>query len=147
MTLLNISIILFLILESLNVAILYFAPDSRRGNGVAVFNFWERSKADQEASLFTRYFVNWVAGTKIIFILLFMVILIFGSDIVKLWSVGVAVLGISTYYWRLHPIIKQMDAAGWITPSGYAKTLGRTIAVFICVFSMALLYTILKEFI
>lgn len=40
MNLLDISIIIFIIMETANVCILYFAPDSRRGNGVAVFNHW-----------------------------------------------------------------------------------------------------------
>ena len=37
---LTIAIIVFCIMELGNVMILYFAPDSKLGNGVAVFDSW-----------------------------------------------------------------------------------------------------------
>ncbi len=57
MNILSIAIILFIILESLNILILYFAPGTQRGNGVGVFNAWERSKADPVMHQFIRYLV------------------------------------------------------------------------------------------
>jgi len=46
MIILNISIIIFVIMESSNIIILYFAPDSKLGNGVAVFNPWFKAKKE-----------------------------------------------------------------------------------------------------
>jgi hypothetical protein len=40
------------------------------------FNAWEKSKADPEIHQFIRYLVDWVAGTKLIFIALLVVILL-----------------------------------------------------------------------
>ena len=64
--LLTVAIMAFLALESLNIAVLYFQPASRLGNGVGVFNAFERSKADPEIHALVGYLVNWVAGTKLI---------------------------------------------------------------------------------
>lgn len=135
---LDFVIILFIILEMLNVLILYFAPDSKRGNGVAVFNQWHQSKEDENAHLFAKYLVNWVAGTKLIFIVLLLVVLLTGSETTKVLSILVLIGAIATYYWRLHPIIKSLDLKGQITPKGYSKTLGVTIGMFITVFLVAL---------
>ena len=69
----------FLILEAANVITLYFFPESKYANGVGVFKAWEKSKADPEIHNFIQYLVNWVAGTKLIFILLLIVILLTGN--------------------------------------------------------------------
>ncbi|MCP4422370.1 MAG: hypothetical protein GY805_37655 [Chloroflexi bacterium] len=76
MTILSIAIILFILLESLNVLTLYFNPGSQMGNGLGVFNAWEKSKSDPEMHQFVRYLVFWVAGAKLIFIALLIVILL-----------------------------------------------------------------------
>lgn len=135
---LTIVISIFLILELGNVLILYFAPDSRMGNSVASFNAWEKSKEDPDLHEFVKYLVFWVAGTKLIFIMLLMVVLFTGSELTKLLSVGVLILSIMTYFWRLHPIIKRLDRKGEVTPSGYSRTLGIMIAGFIAMFTGAL---------
>ena len=44
-----------------NVFILYFKPDSKLGNGVAVFNSWFDIKHDDSISLFAYYMAYWVA--------------------------------------------------------------------------------------
>ncbi len=146
MNLLNFTIIVFIIMETANVIVLYFAPDSRMGNGVAVFKYWERSKADEDTYLFASYMTNWVAGTKLIFILLLIVILFTGNDMTKFFSVVIVIPSIATYYWRLHPIIKRLDQKGQITPSGYSKTLGIMIAGFLTMFSVALVIHILFNY-
>ena len=66
----------FLILEAINVITLYFFPESKLANGIGVFKAWEKSKADPVIHNFIKYLVNWVAGTKLIFILLLIAILI-----------------------------------------------------------------------
>lgn len=47
MSILSIAILFFIIMESANVLIFYFWPDSRLGNGVGVFNAFHDS-ADEE---------------------------------------------------------------------------------------------------
>ena len=70
MNILRVVIIVFLVLEAANVVTLYFFPEAKYANGVGVFKAWEKSKRDPEIHNFVRYLVNWVAGTKLIFILL-----------------------------------------------------------------------------
>ena len=76
----TIAIIAFLVLETLNVLMLYFTPGTHRGNGLGVFNAYEKSKADAEVHALVKYLINWVAGTKLIFIALLIVILITGNN-------------------------------------------------------------------
>ena len=144
MDILSIAIILFCILETANVIILYFKPDSKLGNGVAVFDEWHRSKQDETMHEFVKYLVFWVAGTKLIFIVLLLVVVFTGSPLTKLLSVVVLILSILSYYWRLNPIIKKLDKRGNITPKGYSKTLGLMISSFILVFVIAIGLTLIK---
>lgn len=139
MNILTIVMAIFIFLELSNVIILYFKPDSRRGNGIAAFNAWEKSKEDEEVHSLIRYLVNWVAGTKLIFIGLLIIIIYTGSWTTQLLAVVVLIISIPTYFWRLHPIIKQMDSKNQISPKGYSKTLGAMIGIFVFVFIVALL--------
>jgi len=139
MNILSVAIILFILLEASNVIILYFKPDSKLGNGVAVFNAWEKSKKDTEMHEFVKYLVYWVAGTKLIFIALLIVILLTAGETTKLLSVIALILSIASFYWRLFPIIRGLDKRGQITPLGYSKTLGIMIGVFITIFCLSLL--------
>ena len=138
MIILSISIVIFIVLEFANIMILYFKPDSRVGNGVAVFKAWEDSKQDENLHLFVRYMTNWVAGTKLIFIFLLLVILFIGSETIKMVSVIAMILSISTYFWRLHPLIVKLDMKGEIIPKGYSKQLRTMIAGFLGLFIIAL---------
>lgn len=144
MSILSIAILVFIIMESVNVAILYFWPDSRLGNGVGVFNAFHSSESEEQ-QLFSSYLVNWVAGVKLIFIFLLAVILIIGTEQVKLWAVVAIILSIATYFWRLHPTIKKLDAMGCITPKGYSKALGWIIAGFMIMFTAALTVHIMTK--
>ena len=144
MDILSIAILIFIIMESANVAILYFFPGSQLGNGVGVFNAFHNSESE-ELKLFSSYLVNWVAGVKLIFIFLLAVILAMGTEQVKVWAVVAMILSIATYFWRLHPTIRKLDAMGCITPKGYSKALGWMIAGFLILFALALLVHILTE--
>ena len=140
MSILDLSIIIFIVLEMANVCILYFAPDSRKGNGVAIFNHWEKSKEDEASHLFARYMTYWVAGTKLIFIFLLLVILLTANEWTKICTLVVMILSIASYYWKLHPIVKALDQKNEITPKGYSKTLGFMIAIFMSMFVLALVF-------
>jgi hypothetical protein len=143
MDILIIVILAFVILETLNVLMLYFMPGTKRGNGVGVFNAFEKSKNDPEIYAFVKYLINWVAGTKLIFIALLIVIIIFGDDTIKILSVGALIASILSFYWRLYPAIKAMDSRNEINPKGYSKTLCIMIASFVGIFSIALLLFLL----
>lgn len=139
MDILSIAIIIFCIMEAGNVAILYFAPDSKLGNGVAVFDSWRDAKKSESMDLFAHYMAYWVAGVKLIFIFLLMVVLFTGTETTKVYAVVAMILSIATYFWKLHPIIKALDKMGKITPKGYSKVLGMMISGFLIMFSAALI--------
>lgn len=138
MDILSIAIIIFCVMELGNVLILYFAPDLRLGNGVAVFDSWHEAKEKEDMDLFAHYMAYWVAGVKIIFIFLLTVILIFGNESTKIGAVVAMILSIGTYFWKLHPLIKKLDELGKITPKGYSKVLGKMITGFMLMFTIAL---------
>jgi len=140
MDLISIVIIVFGVLEISNVLLLYFAPESRMGNGIGVFNAYEKSKKDPEVHALVRYLINWVAGTKLIFLALLVVILITGDLHARIYSTIALILSILTFYWKLYPAIRSMDNANQITPKGYSRTLGLMILGFILVFTGALAY-------
>lgn len=101
MDILSIAIIIFCLMELGNVLILYFMPDSRLGNGVAVFDSCNDVKEDKALNLFSHYMAYWVAGVKLIFIFLLIVVLLTGTEITRVWAVVVMILSIATYFWRL----------------------------------------------
>jgi hypothetical protein len=137
----SVVILGFIILETTNVIALYFFPGSGYANSVGDFKAWERSKEDPEIHDLVRYLVNWVAGTKLIFLLLLIVIL-FTADVQGLFYTGVAlVISISSFFWRLFPLIFKMDRDDQIDPKNYSTILGLMISTFVLLLLMALLIT------
>jgi hypothetical protein len=142
MDILTIAIIGFLLLEATNVIALYFFPSSKLANSVGVFKAWEKSKGDPEVHNFVKYLVNWVAGTKLIFILLLIVILVTADEQTLLFTSGALVISIASFFWRLFPLIRRMDSDDQVAPKNYSSVLGWMIATFILVFCVALLIEI-----
>ena len=136
---LDIAIIIFCIMELGNVLILYFKPDSKLGNGVAIFDDWKDVKEDKNLDLFAHYMAYLAAGVKLIFIFLLLVVLLTGNETTKIWAVVAMIISIATYFWKLHPIIKKLDSLNKISPKGYSKTLGLMISGFLLMFSTALI--------
>lgn len=134
---------IFLLLEILNVFLLYRFPESTRGNALGFFTAYQKAKADPEIYALVRYLTNWVAGTKLIFIALLAVILIIGDHKTLFFCVIALVLSIMSFYTQLYPIIRKMDEAGNINPKGYSKTLWIMITVFIGFFIVALIHEML----
>lgn len=128
-----------MVLEILSVFTLYFNPGSIKGNGLGVFTAYEKSKSEPEIHDLIHYLAHWVAGVKLIFIALLGVILWTGTPTTLQLSVVALILSISTFFWKMYPAIKKMDAANAITPEGYSKTLGYIIAGFLAVFIIALI--------
>lgn len=137
--LIKIVIFAFILLELSNVLALYFAPGSRYANAVGVFSAWEKSRQYPEIHEFIQYLVNWVAGAKLIFLLLLAVI-VWSADAntqrLSLLALGMATL---SFYWRLFPLIKKMDRQGQIVPKNYSVVLGIMIFFFVAVFFIAFL--------
>jgi hypothetical protein len=137
MTIIQIAISGFILLELSNVVALYFAPGSKYANAVGVFSAWEKSKQYPEIHDLVKYLVYWVAGTKLIFLLLLTVIIIFADAETQRISVMALVIAILSFYWRLFPLIKKMDQNGQVEPKNYSVVLGVMIFVFVAVFLIA----------
>jgi len=90
-----------------------------------------------------KYLVNWVAGTKLIFILLLIVILAVADDRTKILAGIAMVVSILSFYWRLFPLIRRMDHDGQIEPAEYSRTLAWMIAIFVLMFGAAVAFSIL----
>ncbi len=138
MSVLDASIIIFIVLELLNVIILYFSPEFKYGNGVATFKEWEKGKEDENRYLFNRYMAKWVANSKLIFIALLGVILFKGTEEIKIYAVIATIISIAVYYITLHPIVKKLDEKEMLTKKGYSKTLFLMITGFLVMFLLAL---------
>ena len=143
MNMLTLVIIGFLVLEITNVAALFFFPGSKYANGVGVFNAWEKSKRDPEVHNFVKYLVNWIAGTKLIFILLLIAILATADDQTLVFTGVALVVSIATFFWRLFPLIRKMDRDSQIDPKNYSFVLGGMILTFILALSTGILVSIL----
>lgn len=142
MNIIQILITVFIVLETSNVIALYFFPESRYANSVGVFRAWERSKQDTTNHDFVKYLVNWVAGTKLIFILLLLVILFTADERTLIFSAIALVISIASFYWRLFPLIKKMDKNDQIEPNNYSTVLGWLILAIVLGFIAAIFLSI-----
>lgn len=109
-------------------------------NAVGVFNVWEKSKKDPETHSLISYLVYWVAGTKLIIVSLLSVILMLGDPTIKIIGVFVLALTITSFYWKMYPIVKSLDRNNHLAPHGYHKTLSIIIAVITIALSLSALY-------
>jgi hypothetical protein len=142
MDILSAAIIVFVVVETLNVGTLYVRPGSRVGNGIGVFNAYQKSQADPETGALVRYLVNWVAGTKLIVVALLLVIAMTGSHVTKTLAVIALTLSILSFFWRMFPAIARLDKDLQITPLGYSRTLGVMIACMVGGFVAALVLSV-----
>jgi hypothetical protein len=140
MPLAKIVLLSFILLELSNVIALYFAPGSRYANAVGVFTAWEKSKEYPEIHDFIRYLVYWVAGAKLIFLLLLAAIIVFADLDSQRMSLLVLAIATAAFYWKLFPLIRKMDKAGEIKPKNYSIILGVMIFLFIAVFLTAVFH-------
>jgi hypothetical protein len=139
MSLIKIVILLFIVLESSNVLALYFAPESKLANSVGIFTAWEESKQYPEVHDFVKYLVNWVAGVKLILLLLLAAIIIFADPNTQRMSLIALSIGTLSFYWRLFPLIRKMDQNGKIDPKNYSTALAVMIFMFVGAFIVALI--------
>lgn len=141
MDILSITIIAFILLELGNVLTLYFIPSLKQSNGIGIFNAWERSKQDAEMHDFVKYLTLWVAGSKLIFIGLLLVVLVFADPITKWWAGIAVVLSIPVFYLRMFPIVRSMSRKSQISPRWYSTYLGFVILGFTAAFVISLVLT------
>lgn len=135
---LNLAIILFVLLETMNALILFLKPDFSYGNSMASFKSWTDVQKNEQGFLFAQYLVNWIANCKVIFIMLLVVILILGDERIKMIAIMVTIVSIGMYFITLHPILRKLDGMGKLNPPGYSKTLGFMIGGFMVMFTLAL---------
>lgn len=130
----KIVIIAFVILELSNVIALYFFPGSKRANAVGVFSAWEKSKQYPEIHDFVKYLVYWVAGAKLVFLLLLAVIVFFGDLSLQRQSLIALAAATLTFFWRLFPLIRKMDRNEQVNPRNYSVILGGMIIGMVVIF-------------
>lgn len=133
----KIVILAFMLLELSNVLALYFSPGSKYANAVGVFAAWEKSKQYPDIHDFVRYLVYWVAGAKLIFLLLLAVIVFFSDLNSQRMSLLALAVATASFFWRLFPLIRKMDRKGQVEPRNYSVILGVMIFVFIAAFVAA----------
>ena len=136
MNIIEIGILVFSVIETLNVLMLYFSPGMKQGNALGVFKAWDKAQEDEHMKSFVHYMASWVAGAKLIFILVGIVIIIWGNIETQIATAAAMVISISSFFWRLYPAIKKMDKQGQISPKGYSKTLLAMIVAFVLGFSV-----------
>lgn len=136
----KIVIIAFMLLEFLNVMALYFFPGSKKANAVGVFSAWEQSKLYPGIHDFIKYLVYWVAGAKLVFLVLLGVIILYGSDDIQYLSLIALCIATISFYWRLFPLIRKLDSDGQINPKNYSIYLGIMIFVIISLFALAVIF-------
>jgi len=99
-------------------------PEFKFSNGIGVFNAWNKSKNDGEIHALAKYLVRWVANSKLIFIGLLILILIFaGTSTLLLWTMLVMALTTIAFFVTLFPIIRKADKKGQISPKNYSIVL------------------------
>ena len=129
----EIILLIFIILETANVFTLYFNHSTKLANGMGAFSILEDKMEVNQKAMY-EYLIYWVAGTKIIFISLIIIIIAMADEITQFYSLIALTLSISVFYWKLYPIMRKMDNDGKISPKGYSKILARLILLFIVVF-------------
>jgi len=132
----SIVIMIFVILELFNVLALYFKPDFDKANAMGPFKQWKEYENEPIADLL-HYMAYWVAGSKLIFIFLLLIIISFGTAELQIISLVGLVIAILSYFWKLSPLMHKMDKDGHIIPTGYSKTLDSMIIIFVASLSVA----------
>jgi hypothetical protein len=134
MNILQIVIAVFLVLETLNIIVLYKKPMMKQGNGVGIFKVIEDIDQQDRVFQLIKYLTTWIANAKLIFVALGVVVIIFGDEVVQFHAALALVFSILMFYITLYPILKKLDMEGEIIPVGYSKTLAYTILSFVLTF-------------
>lgn len=139
MNILQIIIIVFCVLELLNILVLYTKPSMKEGNGVGVFKVMHELQEGDQVFALVKYLINWVANVKLIFVALAITIVIFGTEIVQFHATLALMFSTFMFYITLYPILKKLDDENLLITKGYSKTLAYTILSFIIMFIIAII--------
>ncbi len=145
MNVLQITITLFLVLESLNILVLYTNPSTKKGNGVGIFKVIHDLDHEERVYPLVKYLITWVANAKLIFVALGIVVVVFGDETIQLYASIAFVFSILIFYVTLYPILVQLDKKGELTPKGYSKTLAIMILVFVLIFVVGIAIYLLTK--
>ena len=107
---------------------------------MGVFSAWEKSKHYPEIHDLVRYLVYWVAGAKLIFLLLLGLIVAFADLSLQRLSLVALALATLTFFWRLFPLARKMDREGQLQPQKYSLVLGGLIMALIILFTLAAIF-------
>lgn len=135
------AIILFIILEMSNVLTLYIAPSSKLGNGLGVFLAYKLADKDKNIRPIIRYMGNWIANVKVIMNALLLVIVLYGSATLQLYTAIALMASIVLYYITLLPIIISETKNNKILPKRYGLYTTVIISVMILTFAAAIIIT------
>ena len=128
MNAIQVSFLVFAIIEILNMLELYFMQDNCMFNGICLFSGWEKSKEDPEVHGLIRYLLNWLAGMKMLVIGLVLVLIFTAPKQTLILSAISMVITIGSFYWRMYPMICKADDAGQIKRKGRSRLLGTMVA-------------------
>lgn len=142
MNIFQIAILIFTVIETLNILTLYFNSHSKLGNGIGVFNAYTKDQ-DEDTRMLLKYLVNWVAGTKLIFVMLGLVIVFFGTYETQLYAMIAYIISILSFYLKLFPSVRKMDQLGYLDPKGYSKMLNLMIIFILSLFIIAFVVEII----
>ncbi|MBC8335053.1 MAG: hypothetical protein H8E29_07305 [Anaerolineales bacterium] len=128
MNALQITLLVFALIETLNMLELYFLQDNCKFNGACIFSGWEKSKKDPEVHALMRYLINWLAGVKMIVIGLVLILVFTAPEHTLLLAAIALVITIGSFYLRLYPELRTADKAGQIKSKGHSIRLGYMVA-------------------
>lgn len=134
MNILQVVILVFVVLEILNIVVLYTSPTMMEGNGLGIFKKIHEIDENGETFQLIRYLTNWVANAKMIFAALAITIIIFGDETTQFHAALALMFSTLMFYFTMYPILKKMDMEGKLLKRGYSKTLAYTILSFILTF-------------
>jgi hypothetical protein len=128
MNAIRISLVVFAVIETLNMLELYFMQDNCFFNGICLFSGWEKSKENPEVHSLMRYLLNWLAGMKMLVVGLVLVLIFTAPNPTLLLAAASMVITIGSFYWRMYPMISKADDDGLIKRKGRSRMLGTMVA-------------------
>jgi hypothetical protein len=123
MNTLQIFLLTFVVIETLNMLELYFMQDQCVFNGISCFSAWNKTRDDPEVHELIRYLVNWVAGMKLIVIALILVFVFYAPEATLIAASLALVITIGSFFWRMFPMLRWMDDNGYVSPRGKSRML------------------------
>jgi hypothetical protein len=109
---------------------------------VGVFNSFVNQEDEGTKDLMT-YLIYWVAGTKVIFISLLVVIIFFGSELLKQVTTIVLTASIGLFYLKMYPLVQKIERDGGISTKNYSRNLAIIIGIFMLGFIISLVLNII----